>query len=257
LQALEESGIVVDHIGGTSMGAIIGGAYAAGYPTHELCSLVHRWHSSGAMRDLSFPTVSFLDSKKTERVFKELFGDRDIEDFWKNFLCVTVDITQGAVAVHERGEAAAWIRASGAVPGVFPPVIGPNGHLHIDGGLMNNVPSDIMKARWKSRVIAVDVGSPNPSMVYEPTQRPAIGLRYVADRMRNRPTLPSVGETLQRGALLTSTHQREAAIAAADVFLEPDVTEFGLFDFAKFKAVARRGYECAQRNMDNIVKALS
>jgi predicted acylesterase/phospholipase RssA len=256
LQAFEECDIVIDHVGGTSMGAIIGGAYCAGYRWDELCGLIHEWRGTGALRDLAFPTVSFLNSKKTEAVFGDMFGSSDIEDLWTNFFCATVDITVGQLALHQTGNAARWIRASGAVPGVFPPVVGPDGHLHVDGGLMNNVPSDVMSHRWHGRVIAVDVGAPSSNMKLSSSKTPALGVRHLIDKRRNRPSFPSVGETLQRGATLSSSQQRELSIKASDVFLEPAVSDFGLFEFARIEEIAKRGYECAMSNMEQIVERI-
>ncbi len=252
LQAFDECGIVIDHIGGTSFGAIIGGAYAAGYRWDELCELINGWRDTGALRDFAFPSVSFLKSKKTEAAFAAMFGSSDIEDLWTNFFCATVDITIGQLAIHEKGNTATWVRASGAVPGVFPPVVGPDGHFHIDGGLINNVPADTMRNRWRGRVIAVDVGAPSLTMKISSSKAPSLGIRHLVDKRRNRPSFPSVAETLQRGSTLSSSQQREAAIKASDVFLEPDVTDFGLFEFGNVEEVAKRGYQCAMKNMDRI-----
>jgi NTE family protein len=247
LRMFQEEGIHVDHIGGTSMGAILGGGAAAGIGCDDLVGLIRRWRSSGALRDVTFPTVSLLRTKKTEAVLGEVLGTGGIEDLWTNFLCTTVDITSGRLVIHESGPAAQWIRASGSVPGVFPPVVGADGHLHIDGGMLNNVPADVMRARWGGNVITIDVGAVAGTMTFAGERIP-LGLRHFAERARKRPTLPTVGETLQRGATLTSSQQHDAAVSSSDIFLQPAISEFGMFDFAKVDAIVQRGYECAREN---------
>jgi NTE family protein len=248
LRALNEEGIHVDHIGGTSMGAILGGGAAAGISCDDLVALIRRWRSSGALRDVTFPTVSLLRTKKTEALLGDVLGNGGIEDLWTNFLCTTVDITSGRLVIHEEGPAALWIRASGSVPGVFPPVVGFDGHLHIDGGMLNNVPADVMRARWGGTVITIDVGAVAGTMTFG-GQHPPLGLRHFAERARKRPTLPTVGETLQRGATLTSSQQHDAAVASSDIFLQPTISEFGMFDFGKVDAIVERGYQCARENI--------
>jgi NTE family protein len=256
IRALQEAGVPIDHVGGTSMGAIVGGVFCAGYPTSELVSMLEGWYQTGAMRSIAFPSVSLLHHKKTEQKFNEMFGDGSIEDLWTNFLCTTVDITSGLLSVHTNGSAARWIRASGAIPGVFAPVVGEDGNLHVDGGLINNLPSDVMRQIWLGRVIAIDVGSPSAAMKMPANQQGSVGVRYLIDRYRKQPTLPTVGEVMQRGATLSSVQQLQASKDASNVIVTPDLGGFGMFDFANMAKIAARGYEGAINAMPEILAAI-
>jgi NTE family protein len=245
LRACESLGLNADRIGGTSMGAIAGSVHAAGYDWHAMLDTLKRFERSGAMREISVPTVAVLGTRKLDGILRSVFGDASIDDLWRPFFCTSVDLTRGELAVHDDGPAATWVRASGAVPGVFPPVAGPDGSLHIDGGLLNNLPADVMRTQTRGLVVLVDVAAPTASLSVDPHQVPPLGWRDVRARIKKQPTFPSVLSTLQRGTLLTSAQQRAAAIASADLLIEPALTEFGLFDFGAIDEIVERGYRAA------------
>jgi predicted acylesterase/phospholipase RssA len=245
VRACEQLGLNADRIGGTSMGAIVGSAHAMGLDSTAMLELLKQFAVSGAMRQVSVPTVSLLGVKKLEAVFDAMYGTSHLDDFWRPFFCTSVNLTTGNLDVHHSGPATTWVRASGAVPGVFPPVVGPEGSLHIDGGLLNNLPSDLMRDTTRGRIILVDVAAASSTVSVDPTNVPPLGWRDVAARVRKQPTFPSLLTTMQRGTLLTSAQQRQNAIEAADLLLEPPLAEFGLFDFGSIEEIAERGYRTA------------
>jgi predicted acylesterase/phospholipase RssA/CRP-like cAMP-binding protein len=249
LKAIDQLGLNVDRVGGTSMGAIMGAAHAAGLDWQSIIDMLGEFQQSGAMREVSVPTVALLATRKLERIYGSLLGDAGIEDLWRPFFCTSVNLTSGRLDVHRTGRVTTWIRASGAVPGVFPPVAGPDGSLHIDGGLLNNLPSDIMRGLTRGRIVMVDVAAPTTSLRIDPVRTPPLGWRDVVARIRKRPTYPSVVNTMQRGALLSSSQQRSHAFASADLVLEPPLIEFGLFDFASTDAIVERGYRTAMETL--------
>ena len=76
---------------------------------------------------------------------REGYGDRDIEDLWTDFFSVSADLTAGEARVHSAGSLWTAVRASVAVPGVFPPIDAGDGHLLVDGGVLDNVPTSPMR----------------------------------------------------------------------------------------------------------------
>ena len=85
-------------------------------------------------------------------------GDSHIEDCWLSFFCITTNITWSRVEVHRFGYLWRYIRASMSLSGYLPPLCD-NGHMLVDGGYLNNLPTDVMKSLGARTIIAIDVGS--------------------------------------------------------------------------------------------------
>ncbi len=158
LQAIEEFGVAVDDLGGSSMGAIMGALAAQGTDAGTMLEITARsLHHGRLQRDVAAPTVSVLRGRTLHRLFVETFGDRRIEDLWTGFFCTTVNLTRGELQIHTTGPIGCFALASGSVPGLFPPVVDDRGELHSDGGQLNNLPADVMRASAGGTVVAVDV----------------------------------------------------------------------------------------------------
>ena len=140
IAALEERGLEIRNIAGSSMGAVIGGIYAAG----ELDTYTD-WAMSLSQRDVmrlldfSFTWTLIFKGERIFEVLRELIGDRDIEDLDRGFVAVATAIHQQREVWINKGSLFKAIRASTAVPGVFAPVE-MNDRLLVDGGLVNPIP---------------------------------------------------------------------------------------------------------------------
>jgi len=168
LQALEERGIPVDMIGGTSIGSFIGGLYSCEQSVLKVNPIAKSWASKLAslwfyFEDLTFPVTSYFNGYNFSRAIRHVFSGRKIEDFWLNYFCVTTDLTSHTERIHVNGTASRYIRASMSLANFLPPLcdVDPRDsscHYLVDGGYVNTVPVDIMKYRFGARVIiAVDV----------------------------------------------------------------------------------------------------
>jgi NTE family protein len=158
LKVLEENGIVPDVIAGASMGAEIGGAYAAGLSLDEMES---HWRSASFVRAfrMLLPTIpwsGWSSGREIVRFLNRLLGDRRIEDLPTPFAAVATDLEAGCAVPIRRGSLVAAIRASLSVPGLFTPVW-IDGRLLIDGGVSNPLPVDVARDLGADVVIAVDV----------------------------------------------------------------------------------------------------
>lgn len=190
LQVIEEAGIPIDLVVGTSMGSIVGGLYAIGYTPNQLDSMVRKQHWGFLLSDrvkrgdlslsnrelsekyvLSFPFIKkpkdaisggFIKGENLTSLFSSLtVGYHDSIDFNRlpiPFACVANDIVTGEQIVFHHGELATVMRASMAIPGVFTPVRLKNMVL-VDGGISNNYPADVAKAMGADIIIGVDVQS--------------------------------------------------------------------------------------------------
>ncbi len=158
LKVLEENGIVPDVIAGSSMGAQVGGAYAAGVAIDEMEA---HWRSSSWKRVAKtlFPTIpwsGWSSGREVTRFLRDLFGDRRIEDLPIPYAAVATDLETGEAFPITSGPLAQAIRASLSVPGLFVPAWF-EGRLLIDGGVTNPLPIDVARSLGADVVIAVDV----------------------------------------------------------------------------------------------------
>ncbi len=158
LKVLEENGSVPDIIAGTSMGAEVGGAYAAGVKVDKLVAI---WRATtfGKVAKTLLPTVpwsGWSSGGEIMRTVRSLVGDRTIEELAIPFAAVATDLESGQPYIITKGSLAKAIRASLSVPGLFTPVW-IDGHLLIDGGVSDPIPVDVARQLGADLVIAVDV----------------------------------------------------------------------------------------------------
>ena len=250
LKAMAELSIPVDRIGGSSIGAIIGAQAALGRPWDEILETNRRaWTRLSLRLDVTLPTVSVSSGRRLRRVLDDFFDDIEIEDLWFPFFCTTVNLSRFRLEVHRRGRAARWIRASATAPGLWPPVVDDDGELHVDGGQLNNVPTDVMSHGHRGLVIAVDVCSAQAPIRVGRGAEPPLGFRHLLPR-RARARFPSLVETVNRCALLASLQHQERAAEQADLYLTPDLSSIGFAGFSRLDEAVEIGYRTA---MDSLV----
>ncbi|MBL0039882.1 MAG: patatin-like phospholipase family protein [Xanthomonadales bacterium] len=158
VKALREAGMEIDSVGGTSIGAIIGAGVAAEWSIEEMTERFrHAFYDTNPLSDYTLPLVSIVSGRKVSRLLRETYGERDIEDLPLPFFCVSANLTKGDAHVHRDGTLWQSLRASVAIPGLLPPVFR-GGQVFVDGGVVNNLPVDLMRAQHRGEVIAVDIG---------------------------------------------------------------------------------------------------
>ncbi len=262
LRALEEAGLRVDCVAGTSMGAVVGAFYASGLRVARIEQVLRavdwqRVFSGRADRSLlpagrrtrdapailrvdfdgwrpRLPEGALSDQRVNRVLIAELAeaGLRAAGDFARlpvPFRAVALDIRSGARVVFDSGDLARAVRASMSIPVAFPPM--PLGeHLLVDGGLVDNLPVDVVRAMGAERVIAVDVTSP--------------------------PREAGVGQdALQVGLQITdilAKAQNRAYAASADLTLRPDLQGHTFADFSGLDALLQAGYAEARARLDEL-----
>lgn len=164
LKVLEQEGIPVDRIAGISVGALIGALYAGGSSTEDLEQMAREigWSSLTNYSRLSLlkllVTQTLLSTERMETYLKKRMGDRRFDELKIPFVCSATDLQTGERVVFREGEVAVAARASATIPGMFAPV--PFRHrMLVDGGLVSNVPTDLVQSIGADLVIASDVSS--------------------------------------------------------------------------------------------------
>lgn len=157
IRAIEEAGIEVDFIAGTSMGALIGAIYASGKLDElEASFRLFDWKKSASFFDVVLPKSGLLDGAKVSQLVRAHVHADTIEMLPKRFAAVATDIVNGEEVIVRSGDVIEAVRASISVPGIFTPVRS-NGHILVDGGLTNPVPVSVARAMGAEIVIAVDL----------------------------------------------------------------------------------------------------
>ena len=159
-RALHEHDVPIDAIAGVSAGAVAGAVMALGYDHEDGGAVANRlFTEGGGPVDLTIPTIAIASGARMNERLKELCGEtRTLEDLWLPLSVVSANLTTSDVHVHTAGSLWRTLRASTAIPGVFPPVAEPFGLL-VDGGLVNNLPVELARTRHPgASVIASDVG---------------------------------------------------------------------------------------------------
>lgn len=252
LQAMEELGIPADNVGGTSMGAIFAAGSAIGWSAGEMLDRVREvFRPKRALFDVTFPMVSLLAGGKLGRVLDSLFGKRRIEDLWSNYFCVSTNLTEASLVVHRTGLLRDAIRASISLPGVFPPVLTAEGLL-VDGGVLNNLPIDVMAEQCEGGpVVAVDVSGTDPSLFdlnYRDVHSGWSTLRRRLVPFCRRPRVPTIFDVLMRSTVVGSrkTVQGHVDRGQADLILAPPVQGIGTLEFGRYEELAKIGLEYAR-----------
>ena len=245
-RAIRELGLPIDLVGGTSMGAVIGTVIADGQGPHEIVAWAGR-HFPRAL-DYTLPMVSLTKGSRIAQSARSTFGTREIEDLWLSYFAMSTDLTTSRSHIHDHGPVTLAIRATSAIPGVMPPV--PFGDaLLIDGGVLNNLPLDVARARAPAGyVIAVDVAPPRGPGAHGDYGLSVSGWEALRSSLgRARSPYPKISAVLMRSMITASMRARDTNVAngLADCYLDLDMRGVSMLDFDDPATVAQRGYEAA------------
>jgi predicted acylesterase/phospholipase RssA len=206
--------------------------------------------------DYTLPVVSLLKGERIGQTIADAVGNRDIEDLWTDFFCISTNLTRQEEVVHRRGNLAHALRASVAIPGVLPPV--PMGEdLLIDGGSMNNLPVDRLRERIPyGTVIAVDVAPPRGPGAKSDFVPAISGWGQLAGRVvpgRRPVKVPGIVVTLLGSTIVSAMRDRNTHVrdGLADLYLDLDLRGHGLLDFDDAATIAETGYEAAKPRIES------
>jgi NTE family protein len=251
IKAMRDVGIPIDHVGGASMGASIGASFAMGWEWDRIVEIVrHVTFERGKLVDTTLPLVSAGRGRRLTSGMRGAYGDTDIRDLWTDFYCVSTDLTDGVVYEHTDGAVWPAVRASVSIPGVFPPMASPEGHVLVDGGVLDNVPTATMRRIFDPRtIIAIDLRAPSSLPIADlPPNGDLSGWVVAWQRLvpgRDRMEVPRLLETL----IASSTVSGQPGAGDADLVLRPDVGRFGIMDFTAWDTIIEVGYEAAKESL--------
>ncbi len=260
LKVIDEAGIKIDYIGGTSMGAIVGALYASGYSAIELDSIFKATNFSELIQDnvprgaktfyekedseryalglpftnfnVSFPqAISGGQNIYTELV-RLLFHVKDIQDFKRlpiPFLCIATNVETGEEVLLNGGYLPEAIMASGTFPSLFEPSE-IDGEILIDGGVVNNYPIDKIRALGADLIIGVDV----------------------QHGLATRESLSSATEILLQINNYRTVDDMKEKIEKTEIYIRPDIDDFSVIDFDRSLEIVEIGEAAAYKRLDEL-----
>lgn len=253
LKVLEEAGVKISYIGGTSMGAVVGGLYASGYNAHQIDSIFKTTDFDALLKDfiprssknfyekrndelyaitlpfhkfkIGIPTALSKGMYNYNLLTRLTHNVRHVRDFNKlpiPFLCIATNIETGKEVLLNKGFLSQAMLASSAFPTLFSPVE-INGELLIDGGVTNNYPVEEVRKLGADIIIGVDV----------------------QDDLKDRIGLKDATKILVQISNLQMIEQMKKKIAATDIYIKPDITDFGVISFSDGEEIIKKGEEAA------------
>lgn len=248
LRALREAGIAVDYVAGCSAGAIVGAGIAADWDDDHLAAALRAaFVEDDPLSDFTLPLVAMHSGHKVSQVLKRTYGEGDIEDLPLPFFCVSTDLSEGVLHVHERGPLWIALRATSAIPGVVPPVFHERRVL-VDGGVMDNLPVEAMRHRLAGDIIAVDVGGNyRIDTDLEETALPP-WWQQIALQWRDK-RYPGIGRILWRAGMVNSAATVARQRRQSSLLLTPDLAEIDLLGWSQFDRAIELGYQDAMQRL--------
>ena len=260
LKKIEEAGVKIDYIGGTSMGAIVGALYASGYSAQELDSIFRKTDFSRLIQDnvprsaktfyekedseryalslpfenfkVSFPQAISSGQNIYNLLVQLLFHVKDVQDFRKlpiPFLCMATNVETGEEVLLDSGYLPEAFVASGTFPSLFEPAE-INEQILIDGGVVNNYPIVQVKAMGADIIIGVDV----------------------QHDLATRESLSSATEILLQINNYRTVNDMRKKSKETDVYIRPDIDEFSVIAFDRGKQIIKSGEKAAEEKLDEL-----
>ncbi len=243
LRALREAGHQFDAVGGTSIGAIIGAGVANEWEIEAMIETFrHAFVDGKPLSDWTLPLLALTRGRHAARMLRQTFGVLDIEDLRLPFFCVSTRLSGGGQAVHRHGPLWLWLRASSAIPGVLPPVMR-HGEVHVDGALVDNLPTDVMAADGLAHITALDVRADIElrADVEEAASPPWWRLLMQRHRVRR----PGLVSTLVRAGMVNGEEASLRRRAQAQLLFTPPLEHIGMLDWKDWRRAIDAGYQHA------------
>jgi NTE family protein len=239
MAALKEAGIEIDLYAGASMGAIIAATAALEWDREAtLAHLVPAFVESNPLSDYTIPIIALARGRKVSRRMREHFGDLNLEECWRTLICTASDLTTGQVRIFRTGPIWKALRASVAIPGVLTPVI-ENGHILVDGGVLNNMPIDLMLAMRRGPVVAVDVMRDHALAADAEALEELSLLNMLRPARRGSPNIVAL---LMRAGTVGSEAQARHLRPQVDLLIEPRIEPMGMLDWKAYQRAIDEGY---------------
>jgi predicted acylesterase/phospholipase RssA len=260
MRALDEAAVPIDLLGGTSMGAALAGFRAMELSPAEMLERSKRF-CGRSVKDTTFPFLSLFSGRNGSRAAREIYDEWSIEDLPVGFFAVSTDLVRAEEVVHRRGLLWAAIRASASIPGAFPPMA-IDGRCLVDGGVVNNLPIDVMARLSPGRIAAVNTSREVAfdrdaiQMLGEFTDGSTSGWGLLWRRFRpwgrREARALHIADVLARASEVAAVRIARTirAETPTTLWIEPPTDGYRMLDFGAIDAIVEAGYRFAAARVD-------
>jgi NTE family protein len=254
VRALREAGVPIDFVGGVSMGAIIAAAVAMGWDDEEIDWRIRKaFVDTSPVNDAAIPLIAMTHGHLVAARLKEHFEDKQIADLWLPYFCISSNLTSGAYQLHRRGLLREALRASIAIPGLLPPVTQDNNVL-VDGAVMKNFPTDVMRAMHLGPIVGVDV-TRGRNITADDVARPSSVWRWIfSGEWRKGPPIVSL---LMRAATVSTSGEWLANREASDVLVAPKMDDIEIRDWKAYDPAVVAGHEAMSEALAKLTRPVT
>jgi predicted acylesterase/phospholipase RssA len=249
IRALLEAKVHIGSIGGTSMGAVIASLAAMGRDFKQMIEINRdAWMRRKPHTEYGPPIISLVRSRRLDKMAQHIWGDACIEVLWLNFFCVSCNLSASEMQIHERGPCGSRSGKRLAARSVRPVL--DKGSILVDGGIVNNLPGDIMRERSCRKVIVVDVGSDREfTFKFPEIPSPWKFLRSRILPFSKRIEVPNIADVLMRTTDVGSSQKTREVKKDADLCLRPPIDGYGVLEFESLDEIADVGYRYAKEKL--------
>lgn len=249
LRVLQEWGIPIDMVGGTSMGSAMAAQHAMGWSVARITETADEvWNRIRPHTEYTLPLLALVRGRSAQKCGQMMYGtDTCIEDLWLPFFCVSADLTDARMYVHRSGSLLDAVTASSSLPAVIVPTLA-DGHLLCDGSLFNTLPVDLAREYGCGTLLASRVSvSQDRDFVYESIPSLRDVLRHKVTRQPIR--YPSIMSVLLRSSMLAAVDRENQEALQADLLFAPPLDQFGLMEFTALPRIVEAGYTYAAQRV--------
>lgn len=225
LAALEQLGLrEVDMVMGVSIGSLVASLAAFEHPAATIFNELERVIIKARPYAFTLPRASLFSLDNSRRELQRFFGTAQIQDSWLPLRCFSTNLSSKRLRDWSSGDIPTAVIASMSVPGIFPPVSDAKGQLHVDGGILNNLPVAEARRQTEGPVLAVSLD-------------PASGSAAAASEA------PSLGRTIIDAMMCGSHAETQAQEHLADLVLRPPIEQFPFLDWKRYREIYGAGYQ--------------
>lgn len=254
IRELRKAGCPIDFIGGSSMGAIVGAAVAMGWDDEEIdWRLRKAFVDTNPLSDIALPLIAMTFGEVVGARLREHFGEQQIADLWLPYFCISSNLTSGSFQTHRRGLLRDALRASIAIPGLLPPAVQDNNVL-VDGAVMKNFPTDVMRGMHLGPVVGVDV-TRGRNITADQVARPSSVWRwFLSGQWRKGPPIVSL---LLRTATVSTGREMIASREATDLLVLPKMDQVEIRDWEAYDEAADAGAVAMRLALDALSRPVT
>jgi NTE family protein len=257
IKSLTSAGIRIDYIAGTSIGSVVGGAFASGdIERFEKYLLEVKWTDVVKHFDLGVPYLGLFKGNKLVKLLEQLITRKKFNQLNLPFLVVATNLDTGEEVRIVQGKVIDAIRASIAIPGIFTPFKKGKQYL-IDGGVVNPMPVDAVREMGAELVIGVDLSYEFIKENLRSRKRKQLSKNPIVDWLT--PDRPNIIDVIESSIFMMQLQitEKNIALNSPDILIRPALGSARIFDFHKARGMIEKGFKVMEKEIPRLKRLLN